>query len=191
MCRGFSPVGAAHGFTSFLHVFQGKRNLLARLPDRLRGYSSWLPAGWRIVVLLDADRDDCRRLKARLENAAARAGLCTKTAPGLDGGFSVLNRLAVEEFEAWFFGDVDALRSVYPRLPASLASKSAYRDPDAIRGGTWETLERVLQVAGYHPSGLPKIAAAGRIAGAMDPSVNRSASFRCFVDGLRALCAQE
>ena len=104
------------GCSARFHVFQGKRDLLARLPDRLRGYSSWLPADSRIVVLLDADSDDCRALKARLENAAASAGLSTKTAPGLHGSFSVLNRLAVEEFEAWFFGDVDALRNAYPRL---------------------------------------------------------------------------
>lgn len=179
------------GCTARFHAFQGKRRLLAKLPERLRGYASWLPTDWRIVVVLDADSDDCRALKARLEHAATSVGLFTKTAPGLRGGFTVLNRLAVEELEAWFFGDVAALRSVYPRLPATLASKSAYRDPDAVRGGTWEALERVLQAAGYYPSGLPKIAAAGQIAAAMDPGVNRSGSFRCFVDGLRALCASE
>lgn len=123
------------GCSARFHVFQGKRNLLARLPDRLRGYSSWLPVDARIVVLVDADSDDCRALKARLEHAAASVGLVTKTVPNRHGRFSVLNRLAVEELEAWFFGDVAALCSAYPRLPATLGS---YRDPDAIRGGTWE-----------------------------------------------------
>jgi hypothetical protein len=31
-----------------------------------------------------------------------------------------LNRIAVEELEAWFFGDIEALRAVYPKLSATL-----------------------------------------------------------------------
>lgn len=50
--------------------------------------------------------------------------------------FQVLNRLAIEELEAWFFGDVAALHSAYPRVPSTLGRRSRYRDPDAIRGGT-------------------------------------------------------
>lgn len=38
--------------------------LLARLPERLRGYASWLPDTWRIVVIVDRDDADCTTLKA-------------------------------------------------------------------------------------------------------------------------------
>ena len=68
------------------------------------------------------------------------------------------------------------IRKWTPNIPA----KQGYRDPDAIAGGTWEALERVLQRAGYFRSGLRKIEAARAIAEHMDPARNRSASFRSF-----------
>jgi hypothetical protein len=34
---------------------QGKQDLMRNLPDRLKGYASWLPEGWRIVVVVDRD----------------------------------------------------------------------------------------------------------------------------------------
>ena len=169
-----------------LHSFQGKPDLLAKLPNLLRGYARWLPDDYRIVVLVDADEDDCLGLKARLEETAAAEGLLTKTSAGPDSRFAVLNRLAVEELEAWFIGDVEALAAAYPGVPESLGQRRGFRDPDALRG-TWEALERVLQNAGYFRSGLRKIEAAGHIAAHMDPTRNRSRSFRCFAQGLAAL----
>jgi len=40
----------------------------------------------------------------------------------------------MEELEAWFLGDVDALRKAYPGIPRSLHRKARYRDPDGIKG---------------------------------------------------------
>jgi len=173
--------------TFAIHPFQGKRDLLNKLPDHLRGYSRWLPEDWRIVILVDADNEDCRELKAQLEGAAQSAGLATKsgTLPGMP--FQVLNRLAIEELEAWFFGDVAALHTAYPRVPSTLGRRDRYKDPDAIRGGTWEALERLLQRFGYHPEGLPKITVAWNISKHMDPARNRSHSFQVFREGLQAV----
>ena len=123
-----------------IRIFQGKYNLLKKLPERLRGYRAWLPDDWRIVVLVDEDRQDCRQLKSKLETIAHDAGFITKTS-STDGQFTVLNRIAVEEIEAWYFGDMDAIRAAYPKLDAHLAQQSKYRDPDAIQGGTAEQLE--------------------------------------------------
>jgi hypothetical protein len=66
-----------------------------------------------------------------------------------------------------------------------LHRKAGYRDPDAIKGGTWEALQRILQRAGYHQGGLQKIRAKSDIATHMDPDRNRSLSFRGFRDRLR------
>lgn len=99
----------------------------------------------------------------------------------------VATRIAVEELEAWFLGDVDALRDVYPRLPATLPHRQAFRDPDAINGGCWEASERLLQKHGYHPAGLPKIDVADQVARRMNISSNRSSSFVQFRDGVRRL----
>ena len=125
--------------------FQCKNDLLKQLPVRLIGYQSWLPPSWAIIVLLDRDDDDYMALKLQLENIAAKAGLVTKTCAGVGNSFRVANRIAIEELEAWFFGDWPAVQAAYPRVAATVPNKAAYRDPDAIRGGTWEALERELQ----------------------------------------------
>ena len=177
-------IGSQHTF--IVHAFQGKPDLLAKLPKRLRGYRGWMRDELRVMVLMDEDRQDCIDLKTRLEADAAQAGLHTRrTAAG--SAVQVVNRIAVEELESWFFGDVEAIVAAFPRISPSLASRRPYRDPDAIRGGTWEALERVLQQAGYYGGGLTKIDAAGRVARHMDPDRNRSRSFRVFRDALRAL----
>ncbi len=145
-----------------VHAFQGKADLLRQLPARLAGYARWLPADWRILVLVDRDDDDCHALKARLEAAAREAGLPTRSAPSAQGAFAVVNRLAIEELEAWYFGDWEAVRAAYPRVPAGVPQQAGFRDPDAIRGGTWEAFERVLGRRGYFKGGLAKIRAAPR-----------------------------
>ncbi len=166
-------VGGEHTFT--VHNFRGKQELLREIPKRLRAYAQWIPADWRIAVLVDEDRQDCHGLKARLVQAAQYAGLAER----------VLNRIVVEELEAWFFGDFEALRSVYSKLPVTIPNRARFRDPDAIKGGTWEALDQILRKAGYH--GLAKTATAEKVAAQMDPDRNVSRSFQVFRDGLKGL----
>lgn len=168
-------------------AFQGKTALLGNLEARLRAYRHWIPDDWRIVVLLDEDREDCHGLKVRMEDAARAAGFPTKSRPDAGGRFIVLNRISVEELEAWFFGDITALVAAYPGVSPHLGNRAAYRDPDAIAGGTWEAIERELQRVGYYAGGLPKIELARTIAAHMDPARNSSDSFRNFCSGLAAL----
>jgi hypothetical protein len=134
--------------------------------------------------LVDADEGDCREIKAKLENAIIKAKLKTKSAARPGSLFQVLNRLAIEELEAWFFGDIEALNAAYPRISLSLGNRARYRDPDAILGGTWEALERELKRVGYFPAGLNKISAAREISRFMIPERNRSKSFQVFRQGL-------
>ncbi len=173
-----------------IHPFQGKSDLLSKLPGRLKGYAAWLPQDNFIIVLIDEDRENCRRLKQQLESAAGAAGLSTRNSNRNGDRIRVINRIAVEELEAWFFGDVPAMTRAYPGIPASLSRKAKYRDPDAIAGGTWEALERVLRRAGYFKGGLAKTEAA-RSTRHMDPQHNRSKSFRCFRDALLTLSPAE
>lgn len=182
----FLPKIVTDGTTWKLIAFQGKADLLANLKKRLKGYAAWLPNDWRIVVLVDEDRGDCSKLKHQMEAAAKAAGLITKSR-AKNGAFAVLNRIAVEELEAWFLGDVEGLRSAYPGVSASLGSRENFRDPDAVRGGSWEVLERVLQRAGHFRGGLGKIELARTMAKHLEPSRNRSRSFQCFMEGIAAL----
>lgn len=173
--------------TFSIHPHQGKPDLLQKLPSRLRGYAGdWLPDTFRIIVLVDRDDEDCEELKERLEAMAAAAGLGTRSSPKR-GRYKVVNRLAIEELEAWFFGDWDAVRAAYPRVKASIRSQAKYRNPDAIAGGTWEAFERVLQSAGYFKTKLRKIEAARAVAEHMVPGRNRSKSFGIFRDALLEL----
>ena len=187
LLKGLLPKLLPAGVSFAIHPFQGKRDLLTKLPDRLRGYRQWLPADWRLVVLVDEDRQDCRALKQQLDKAATDAGFTTKATAQHAGSFTILNRISIEELEAWFFGDVPALVALYPRVSPSLGSKEKYRDPDAIKGGTWEALERVLQQARYYPSGLPKIEVARAMGDKMVPVRNTSKSFQVFCSGLLSL----
>ena len=174
--------------TSFsIHPFSGKRDLLSQLPKRLRGYRKWLPEDWRIVVLIDEDREDCLKLKARLEETAIQSGFITKSAAHEKGKFEVVNRLAIEELEAWFLGDPEALAKAFPRVPATIGNKAKYRNPDAITGGTWEALDRILRKAGYYSSGMPKVETARAISKYMIPERNRSRSFQIFREALQEL----
>lgn len=91
-------LGSEVSFEVYTH--QGKAALLADLPSRLRAYARWLPEDWRILVLVDADSQNCRELKRQLDEIARAAGLRPKADVGGWTGLQVLNRLAIEELEA-------------------------------------------------------------------------------------------
>lgn len=186
--RSVLPRLIGDGVTFDIHVFSGKANLLDNLARRLTGYSNYLPPDHRIIVLVDRDDDDCRSLKRRLEDAASAVGLRSRTVSG-GAAWRLVNRIAIEELEAWYFGDWEAVRMAYPRVKPTIPAVARYRDADAIAGGTWESLEKVLQRAGYFRGGFRKIEAAKQIGTHMDPDRNRSRSFQVFRDALREAVA--
>lgn len=94
----------------------------------------------------------------------------------------------IEELEAWYFGDWEAVCAAYPRAPKDIPGKSRYRNPDAIQGGTAEAFERVLQRVGYYATGLAKVDAARRVGAHFDPARCRSQSFRYFYAILLEAC---
>lgn len=166
--------------TSFeIYPSQCKDDLLKQLPERLRGYEPWLPDDWRIVIIIDRDDDDCLELKRRLEGIITRAGLRSR---GRSSGqnWQVVSRIAIEELEAWYFGDWQAVCQAYPRASRNVPRQANYRETDKIRGGTWEAFERVLQRAGYFHNGLRKVEAARVLGQLVDPQRNCSPSFRVF-----------
>lgn len=171
-----------------VHPFQGKKDLLGKLEPRLRGYAAWLPADWRIVVVVDRDDEDCRALKRQLESIAQRTGLCTRTRAG-NAPWQIVNRIAIEELEAWYFGDWAAVCAAYRRTSANVPRRQSFRDPDAIAGGTWEAFERVMKERGYFKGGLLKIEAARVIGAHVDPARSSSNSFRVFSDAIAEACS--
>ena len=183
-------LGPEASFT--VHAFDGRAQLLSRLEQRLRGYRRY-PENTRVLDLVDRDNDDCLELKARLERAAKSAGLPTlstaRGAPETSDPIRVCNRIACEELEAWFLGDPAALSQAYPKVKPSYADQARHRAPDAVSGGTWEALERLLRRAGYYRerTRLPKVEVARAIAPHLDPDRTNSPSFRAFATGVRRL----
>lgn len=162
-----------------IHAFQGKSDLLANLERRLKGYARWLPDYARIVVLIDRDSADCAALKAKLERAAAAAGLPTRTVVG-GPNWKVANRILIEELEAWYFGAWESVLRAYPRALANVPLKAAWRQSDQIAGGTWEAFERVMKKGGYFEGGLRKIEAAQAIGAEFNANECNSPSFTIF-----------
>ena len=165
-----------------IHPFEGKHDLLKKLLPRLRSYKRWLPSDYRLVVMVDQNGGDCKELKRKLEQTAAESGLITRTQAG-ERPWQLVNRIVIEELEAWYFGDWEAVRKAYPRVSASVPNRKPYRDPDGIKG-TWEALERILQHNGYFKTGLRKTEVARNVAVHFDPARNRSHSFKLFLDAI-------
>ncbi len=169
--------------TFAIHASQGKHALLRKLEYRLKGYSTWLPNDYRIVLIVDRDNDNCHQLKSRLEAICRNAGLCSRQATK-DTDWQIVTRIAIEELEAWYFGDWQAVCHAYPNVSPNIPGKARYRDPDAIQGGTWEAFERIMMRSGYFGQGLAKVQAATTIGRYINAQHNRSRSFSIFRDAI-------
>jgi hypothetical protein len=173
------------GISFCIHAHQGKQDLMAKLPGKLKAYGKWLRRGQRLVVVLDTDGESCEELKTMVEGMARAGGLRSRMRD--PRGWNTVSRFAIEELEAWYFGDWQAVRMAYPRVPSTVPQKRAYRDPDRIEGGTWEAFQRELQAAGYFVGGLRKVEAASAVAAHMVPSRNVSPSFQRFVSAMEEI----
>ncbi|MCS6871048.1 MAG: DUF4276 family protein [Anaerolineae bacterium] len=187
MLRSLVPkiVGNERARAVAFRRFRGKYALLRQLPAILKGYAARIKSGEaiRILVLLDQDSDDCTELKRKLEQIALDAGLVTRSVATADKPFQILNRIAIEELEAWYFGDIQALCRAYPKVEEHLG-RLREADPDSISEAS-HALKRVFE-KGYKKRNLSKIEVAERIAQYMQPERNRSRSFQVFREGLKA-----
>lgn len=159
-----------------------KRALLDQLPRLLTGYGK-TPGIDAVVVVLDSDRRDCKSFLKELQTLLQRC----RPAP------NALFRLAIEELEAWYLGDRQALLAAYPRARKDVLGR--YHQDSVC--GTWEVLadavhpggSTALQKAGWPLPGEIKHDWAERIGPRMNIEQNMSPSFCKFRDGLRRLVA--
>jgi hypothetical protein len=156
-----------------------RRGLLDQLPAKLRGYGRAESADYAIlvVVLVDADDDDCRELKSSL--LKMYASLPHKPQ-------RVLFRVAVEETESWLIADAAAVRAAFPH--ANLAALRRIQ-PDAVCGA-WEALAGALGMNAGQCTGQDKMHWAEAITPHLDLKRPRSPSLRAFVTGLEALLGE-
>lgn len=157
----------------------GRDQLLDLLPIKLKNMGQQTVPGFEIavVVLVDADDDDCRVLKQDLLRVYHE--LPTKPT-------RCLFRIAVEETESWFIAQPDAVRAAYPTADRAILDR--FR-PDAVCGA-WERLAECL---GHDPNvctGGDKTEWAVAIAPRLDLDRPRSPSLAAFVAGVSRLLEQ-
>lgn len=163
-----------------------KRILLDQLPRLLRGYGNTFanyPDNYPAAVILVCDLDD-KCLKTFREECFAILNRCN---PKPETRFC----FAIEEGEAWFLGDIQAIKLAYPK--AKMTVLTGYKN-DSICG-TWEQLAdavfpggaQVLSDKGWQAIGAEKSAWAERITPQMDIANNSSPSFCYFVAKLQGL----
>ncbi|WP_333878886.1 DUF4276 family protein [Methylobacter sp.] len=159
-----------------------KRILLANLPRLLTGYGrSWSPGYAAVIVVCDLD-DKC--LKSFRSELIELLNTCN---PRPEARFCI----AVEEGEAWFLGDISAIKQAYPK--AKDAVLNAYVS-DSICGA-WERLADAvykggcqrLSGLGWQMVGAEKSEWAENITPHMSLDNNTSPSFNYFLGKLREL----
>ena len=169
----------SYQFNYRVFAYQGKKNLLKKLPKLLRAASYRVGKGLDAVIfLVDADSEDCHQLKENMRQH-------------LDGIYPkphALFRIAIEEMEAWFLGDKPAVKKAFPQADDKVLRR--YKQDSCY--GTWELLAKALdkedvQNKSFHQIGLYKAEWAQSIAPHMNVEKNESPSFKAFRDGLRAL----
>ncbi len=165
-----------------------KRILLDQLPKLLQGYGmrfAKYPLDYPAAVIVVCDLDDrcLHTFRAELHQVLDHCPLPPTTR------FCV----AIEEGEAWLFGDLAAIRKAYPK--AKDAVLNAYQQDNIC--GTWEKLAdaifpggaNTLAKQGWHMAGAMKSEWAETICPHMDIEANGSPSFAYFRGKLRELTA--
>lgn len=119
------------------------RTLLHNLPSKLRAYGNSLSANEVVVVLFDLDNKNPIETLQELNDLLE---LCTPPP-------QTIFCFAIEEMEAWFLGDPDAIIKAFPNARVDLLEKY---EPDSICG-TWELLADIV-----HPGGAKELLSQGK-----------------------------
>lgn len=163
-----------------------RRILMDNLPKLLKGYGRTFvnyPSTTPAAVVLVCDLDE-KPLAAFLGELNGILDACN---PAPKARFCI----AIEEGEAWFLGDVPALKSAYPNAKNEVIESYVQ---DSICG-TWETLanavysggEKALSLKGWQGIGAEKSRWAENISPKMNVDANNSPSFMFFRDTVRTL----
>jgi hypothetical protein len=145
--------------------------LLDELPRTLRGLSE--EEGLTVLVLVDADEDDCRQLKGEI----LRMHEELKKKPKL------LVRIAMVETESWLIADTDAVLKAYPDADVEALLRIAPDQPV----GAWEALAKAVGRDPTKPSVKRKKKTwCSRIAPYLNLDAPPSPSLRVFLRGVEA-----
>jgi len=163
-----------------------KRTLLDNLPRLVQGYGKTFanyPPDYSVVLIIicDLDMRCLSTFRKELLNCVDQFSFIKPKTQFC---------IAIEEGEAWYLGDLDAIRSAYPKAKTTVLN--SYTN-DSICG-TWEKLadavysggNKNLSKLGSHSIGKEKNNWAEKISPLMDVEKNLSPSFCYFRDKLRS-----
>ncbi|MDY6783133.1 MAG: hypothetical protein SW833_11415 [Cyanobacteriota bacterium] len=164
-----------------------KRILLAQLPKLIQGYGKTFagyPSDYPAALIIVCDLDD-RCLNSFRKELLSYVNKCSQKPP------ITCFCIAIEEGEAWYLGDLNAIKTAYPK--AKDAVLNSYANDDIC--GTWEKLAdavvpggaKSLSQQGWQTVGKEKMAWARKISPKMSIDDNKSPSFCYFRDKLRSL----
>lgn len=167
-----------------------KRILLDQLPKLLRGYGNTFSNysdEYSTAVILVCDLDDKCLVKFKKELCE----ILDACSPKPETRFCI----AIEEGEAWFLGDIPALKKAYPRAKDTVLNN--YKNDSVC--GTWEKLAdavfpggaKGLSGKGWQAIGAEKSAWAEKITPYMNVSKNVSPSFNYFRNKILELANTE
>ena len=144
---------------------EGKTDLESSIPSKLR---AWQEPGAKFIVLRDNDSADCTVIKTRRKRLCAEAGRA-----------DTLIRIACQEVEAWYLGDLHAMSAAFGGNLNTQPNRKRYSDPDKLAKPSAE-------VKRLSP-GFQKTAGARLMAAHLSEAGNLSKSFQYFISGLRRL----
>jgi hypothetical protein len=163
-----------------------RRILLGQIPKLIQGYGNTFagyPSGYQAVLIIVCDLDDrcLSKFRGELLDCVDKCTIKPKT----------YFCLAIEEGEAWYLGDIDAIKTAYPKAKDAVLNSYV---SDSICG-TWEKLADAifsggaqgLSKLGWQAVGKEKMAWANNISPHMDIDINQSPSFCYFREKLRSL----
>ncbi|MGC9503170.1 DUF4276 family protein [Baaleninema sp.] len=168
-----------------------KRILLDRLPKLIQGYGktfrAYSKSNYSAVLIVICDLDDKCLHRFRQELIKCLDNCSDKP--------ETYFCIAIEEGEAWYLGDLDAIKAAYPNAKDSILN--SYENDEIC--GAWEKLadavypggSQSLSKLGGQKIGEQKTIWAKTITLEMNIDKNRSPSFCYFRDKLRYLIEKE
>lgn len=162
----------------FFNVYkhQGKQDLERSLRTTLPSISK-IP-GSRILITRDQDSADCKDIKNRINEIAFEYCQCP-----------YLIRIVCHELESWFLGDLNAIKSVFPRFnQEAYRNKAELRIVDRVVSPNEYLLKIIPEYSGR--AYLPKLETAEKISPYLDLDKNNSTSFNNSISGIKRLVNQ-
>ncbi len=159
----------------YFRVFdhQGKQDLENAIKSTIPSISK-IP-GARILIARDQDSSNCKEIKRHLQEMINQ--VCNRP---------YLVRIACRELEAWFLGDMNAIKQAYPRFkPEQYATRADFKDVDLLHRPDEWLLRIIPEYSGMET--LSKVANSENIAPFMDLEHNSSVSFNNTISGIRKL----